>query len=198
MGFHTLNILLCSCLHDEKSTVILFSLQIKCSSLPVVSFKILYLSFDCLNVIYLSEVFFFFRVLNVFGCTLSFLGSVVNFGKFLAIIISNIFSASFFPSDIPVTCMCYTLKLPHSFWIFCLFHSFFLFAFKFAECLLTCIPAHCFFLWLCGVSEAPTEGVPHSFGSAVGFQHVLLILSYCSHHPPVLACCLFPLEPLTC
>ena len=40
--------------------------------------------------------------------TLSFLGSVVNFGKFLAIIISNVFSASFFSSDIPVMCMCYT------------------------------------------------------------------------------------------
>lgn len=180
MGFHTLNILLSSCLHDEKSTVILSVINV---FLPVAAFKILYLSFDGLN--------------KDMG-TLSFLGSVVNFGKFLAIIISDVFSASFFSSsDIPVMCVCVILSeiALHSFWI--LFISFFfLFAFKFAECLLTCVPAHCCFLWLCESLMRPSEGVPYSFCSAVVLS-ISLILSHCFHHPPILACCLFPLEPLT-
>ena len=57
--------------------------------------------------------------------TLSFLGSVVNFGKFLAIIISNVFSASFFSSDIPVMCMCYTFWNCPTVFGYCLFRSFF-------------------------------------------------------------------------
>ena len=143
----------------------------KCSSFPVASSKILYLSFDCLNMVYLSEfcfVFFFFLGYLMCLVVLSFLGSV-NFGKFLAIIFSDIFSASFFPSDIPVMCMCYTFwNCPTVFGYSVYFILFFSLHLSLQS---VCWPIFQLTASFSGCvkSDEPREGVLHSFCSAVGF-----------------------------
>lgn len=73
--------------------------------------------------------------------------SVINFGKFLTIIMSNIFFCSFpllLAYQLHMLCL---LKLSHNSWMSCFyFLSFIKFAFQFRKCLLACPQSHWFFL----------------------------------------------------
>ena len=131
--------------------------------------------------------------------------SVINFGKFLAILASNISFALFSsPSGIPIVHMLYLLNTFHCSWISVLFfHSFFSLPFSLKILFWLIFKLTDSFLGYVQATNESIRGILHFsvfdmivfliyFDSFLGFPSLRL------HYPYVLTfCLLFPIESLT-
>ena len=127
--------------------------------------------------------------------------SVINFGKFLGIITSNISSALFFFPPVFQLCMCCPFWVSHHSWMFCSVCCCYilLFAFHFRKFLLSYLQSCWFFsLSLSNLLTDPSNICCNIFY----FYRFLLILSWfpslCLYYQTFLECCLLlPLDLLT-
>lgn len=126
------------------------------------------------------------------------LGTIPNFGKFLAVIEIFLLHSLFFfsPSGIPIL---HHLKFSQSSWIF------FFFCTSIGKFLFTYLQAHWFFPQLCRLLMSPSEvffvvlSPPLSPGPPQHFLLTILEFSFlCLHYPSVFAYyLLLPLDSLT-
>ena len=159
------------------------------------------LIFCSLNMICLGVVFLaFFLLVVLWASWICGMVSDINLVKFSVIIVSNISSVTFFFLPLLLSFVCYTFcSCPMVIWNSLLF--FFYMCYLCFLDLEVCIVSSWGSLLSCIQStNKPIKNVLHfcwcfwslafHFGSFLGFPSLFL------HCPSVLACCLFPLDPL--